>query len=433
MRDILLTLTIFGSIPVILVKPHIGVLVWSWISYMNPHRFAWGFAYDFRFALLVGAVTIAAWLISREAKRLPWGGVTFLLIALAAWVSVTTLFAIYPDQAVNSWVRIAKILLFNGIVTLGLMQSRERLHALVWVIVLSIGFFGVKGGIFTLLTGGGYHVLGAADSFIADNNDLGLAMLTVIPLMRYLQMVSTSAAVRWGLTAAMFLNFIAILGTHSRGALLGTVVLVLMLFLKTRHRFVLALGVAATLALGFVFMPDSWHARMETIGAYEQDVSAQGRINAWNYAVDLALERPVFGGGFGAFPINTVAEADVVRYRVAHSIYFQVLGEHGFVGLALYLALGVATYLLGGSIARQARDRAELAWARDLARMLQASLATFAVVGALLSRDFFDLVIHLVVIMILTGAVVRKALAVSERDGRRQAPLDEGVPRWKPG
>ena len=102
---------------------------------------------------------------------------------------------------------------------------------------------------------------------------------------------------------------------------------------------------------------------------------------------------------------------DAVGYRVAHSIYFQVLGEHGFVGLALYLALGVSTFLMGGSIARRARDRPDLAWARDLARMLQASLATFAVVGAFLSRDFFDLTIHLVAIMILTGAVVRQSVA----------------------
>lgn len=71
MRDILLTLTIFGSIPVILVKPHIGVLMWSWISYMNPHRLTWGFAFNFQFALLVGATTILAWVISRDPKRLP--------------------------------------------------------------------------------------------------------------------------------------------------------------------------------------------------------------------------------------------------------------------------------------------------------------------------------------------------------------------------
>jgi len=131
MRDILLTLTIFGSVPLILVKPHIGVLVFSWISYMNPHRFTWGFAYNFHFAFLVGATTILAWIISREPKRLPWNGVTLLLIAFTLWVSFTTLFALYPDQAYIKWERTAKILLFNGFITLALMGSKERINALV--------------------------------------------------------------------------------------------------------------------------------------------------------------------------------------------------------------------------------------------------------------------------------------------------------------
>ena len=87
MRDILLTLTIFGSVPLILVKPHIGVLVYSWISYMNPHRLAWGFAYNFQFAMLIGAVTVLAWMISREPKRIPLSKVTVLVVAFAAWIS----------------------------------------------------------------------------------------------------------------------------------------------------------------------------------------------------------------------------------------------------------------------------------------------------------------------------------------------------------
>ena len=430
MRDILLTLTIFGSIPIILVKPHIGVLMWSWISYMNPHRLTWSFAFDFRFALLIGATTILAWLFSREPKRLPWSGVTCLLMALFVWITITTFFALYPDQAATSWERVAKILLFNGIVTLALMQSKQRVNALIWVIVMSIGYLGIKGGVFTLLTGGNYHVMGPARSFITDNNDFGLAMVMVIPLMRYLQLASNYSAVRWGLTAMMFLSFIAALGTQSRGTFLGVVVLVVMLFLKTRRRLLIGIGVATVLIVGVNFMPDFWYARMESIAAYQEDASAQGRFNAWAYAIDVALAHPITGGGFGAFLGNTTW--DYGFGRAAHSIYFQMLGEQGFVGLALYLSLGVATYLTGGAIVRKAKARPELRWASDLASMVQVSLVTYAVSGAFLSRAYFDLYYHLVVIMILTNAVVTEALAVSERDGRRQAPLDEGVPRWKP-
>ncbi len=422
MRDILLTLMIFGSVPVILVKPHIGVLVFSWISYMNPHRFTWGFAYNFHFAFLVGATTILAWIISREPKRLPWSGITLLLIAFTLWISFTTLFALYPDQAYIKWERTAKILLFNGFITLALMGSKERINALIWVIVLSIGFFALKGGLFTVLGGGTNRVFGPADSFIQDNNDLGLALVTVIPLMRYLQLASTSRALRWGLVGLMALSFVAVLGTYSRGAFVGAAVLFVALVLKTRRRVLMAAGAAVVLVLGINLMPESWHARMGTIASEEVDASVQGRFDAWAYGIDLAVERPITGGGFRAFRGN-VDPTSSVGYRSPHSIYFEVLGEHGFVGLALYLALGMGTFFTGSRILRQTRGHPDLVWARDLASMLQVSLVAFAAAGIFLGLAFFDLFYHLVALMILTGAVVRKALptAVQKASSRKPA------------
>ena len=136
MRSLLVVLLVFGSLPVIIVKPHVGVLVWSWIGYMNPHRLTWGFAYHFPFAMVVGLATIAGWAFSREPKTVPWHPLVLLLAVFAAWVSFTTLFAAYPEAAQAKWDRTIKILLFNGFVTLGLITTRRRLDALIWVIVL---------------------------------------------------------------------------------------------------------------------------------------------------------------------------------------------------------------------------------------------------------------------------------------------------------
>ena len=79
-----------------------------------------------------------------------------------------------------------------------LINSRERVHALVWIIVASLGFYGAKGGVFTLLGGGEQRVWGPANSFIADNNALALALIMTLPLMRYLQLQSKSPYIRWG-------------------------------------------------------------------------------------------------------------------------------------------------------------------------------------------------------------------------------------------
>src|SRR5882724_6135009 len=122
MRDIILAAFLFGSIPFILWRPAIGVFLWLWISYMNPHRLTWGFAYDYPFAMIVGVATAVGWLLSREPKRLPGTTITALLVAFALWISLTTLFALAPDLAFPKWDRTIKILL-GAFLTLGVMQG----------------------------------------------------------------------------------------------------------------------------------------------------------------------------------------------------------------------------------------------------------------------------------------------------------------------
>jgi probable O-glycosylation ligase (exosortase A-associated) len=404
MRSLLLALLVFGSLPLIVVKPHVGVLVWSWLGYMNPHRLTWGFTHDFSFALVVGLVTAAAWLFSREPKRLPRHPLVLLLAAWALWVSFTTLFAAYPDEAHWKWDRTIKILLMNGLVTLGLITSRARLQALIWVIVLSLGFYALKGAAFTVAMGGNYRVWGPPGTFIADNNQLGMALLMTIPLVRYLQLQASRAWLRLGLLVLMLCFLLAAIGTYSRGAVVGLAVTALALLIKSRHRMKLAFVAGTALVGAIQFMPAHWHARVESILAYEDDPAVQGRFASWEYALKVAGEYPVMGGGFEVFRGN-LADSQT-GWRSAHSIYFEALAEHGYVGLAIFLALLVGTYLAAGAIVRRTRDQPELAWARDLAAMVQVSLAAYAVAGLFLNLATFDLFYHLVTIVVITHALV---------------------------
>src|SRR6266545_4457846 len=132
MRDIALTLVIFGSLPFILWRPYIGILVWTWIGFMNPHRLTWGFAYDMPFALIVALVTLVSMLISREPKKVPWTRETIVLLMFVVWMAITTIFAEYPELAWQHLNKVAKIQLMI-FVTLVLMQRKERINQLVWV------------------------------------------------------------------------------------------------------------------------------------------------------------------------------------------------------------------------------------------------------------------------------------------------------------
>lgn len=412
MRALLVVLIVLGSLPMTLAKPYLGVLVFSWLSYMNPHRFVWGIVAELPLVFIVGAVTVVAWLASKEPKRFPWNGMTILLAIFTLWISVTTLFAIYRDAAYQEWPQVFKILMFNGFVTVALMHTRQRIHLLVWVIVVSIGFFGVKAGPWVLLTGGEHLVYGPPHSSWGSNNSAGLAFLMVIPLMRYLQLHSANRWIRWGLLAGMALTLVAVIGTHSRGALVALGVTGVVFLLKARNRLLIGTALAVVVLGGIAFMPAKWTERMETIQNYEEESSAQSRFKAWRYAIDLAAKRPLVGGGFGAFAGNLKRDS-TTKWRNAHSVYFEVLGEHGYVGLILYLLLGVATLRAGTWIIRNTRDRPELTWARDLASMLQVGLIAYAANGVFLNLAFFDLYYHFVAIMIITREIVKAELEKS--------------------
>jgi probable O-glycosylation ligase (exosortase A-associated) len=113
MRDMFVTLVVFGSLPFILARPFVGILMWSWIGYMNPHRLSWGFTTDFPFAQVIALATLAGLIFSREPKRIPWTRETVLLVLFILWMLVTTFFAFHQDAAWMQMEKVAKIQLMT--------------------------------------------------------------------------------------------------------------------------------------------------------------------------------------------------------------------------------------------------------------------------------------------------------------------------------
>lgn len=409
MRDLVITAVFFIALLGVLRRPHVGIYVWSWLSYMNPHRLTWGFAYDFPFSMIGATVTVAAWIFSKEPKRFPFTRESVLLLAYIGWMFVTTTYSLQPDLAWEDMNKVLKIQ-FMVFLTMILIYTRERIHVLIWIIVLSLGFYGFKGGIFTALQGGVSHVFGPSGTFIGGNNELALALVMIIPLMRYLHLHTENKWIKRGIILLMLLSVLAVIGSQSRGALLGAAAMGGFLWLKSSRKLpVFLLLLVAALAV-LAIMPQQWFDRMESIQNYEQDESAQGRINAWNFAYNLALDRPLVGGGFESFRHELFKRyaPNPLDVHDAHSIYFETLGEHGFVGLLLFLLLGFWTWRSAGSVMVKARGDPALAWMADLAAMIQVGLIGYFVTGAFLGLAKFDLYFHFIAIVVVCKLILRQ-------------------------
>ena len=429
MRDIVIFGIIFGLVPMMIRRPAIGAVVFMWISLMNPHRLAFGPAYDFPFAMMVAVITIGAILFSREPRNYPATPVTVLLVTFMVWVTITTLFAISPPWIVNyEWSRVIKTLLMVA-VTIMVVQSEADLKKMVWVLVLSLGAFGAKGGLFTLMTGGSYRVLGPAGSYIAENNALALALVMAVPIIWYLRLQSDKRWLRYGLTAMAGLTVVAAAGSYSRGALLAGAAMMAFLWLKSRNKVSTGIVLLLMIPLVWLAMPEQWHARMSTIEEYQSDSSAMGRINAWYFALEVAKTH-LLGGGFMVFnpAMFRIYAPNPTDFHAAHSIFFQVLGEHGYIGLTLFVSFIGSAWLTANKIIRSVRNHPDLKWASDFAAMAQVSLVGYMVGGAFLSLAYYDYFWYVVAALVITQRIVaRKLKPVTALDpaGRDQVRIPE--------
>lgn len=405
MRDLLVTAIVFGLLPFVFKRPWVGVMLWSWLAYMNPHRQTWGFAYDFPFSMVVALVTLTALLLSSQKKEMIWSRETAVWALFIGWMFLSNFFAFYPDLAWEGWTKTAKIQLMVLVVIL-IIRERRQIDWMIWVITMSIGYYGFKGGLFTIATGGHFYVVGPAGTFFGGNNEIALVLIMVIPLMRYLQLQTERRWVRLGLGAVMLLSGIAAIGSQSRGALLALAAMGVFLWFKSRNKLAIGMLVVAAGVSVLMLMPESWYQRMDTIQSYEQDASALGRINAWHTAVNVALSN-VGGGGFHTFQPQTFRQyaPNPLDVHDAHSVYFELLGEQGFIGLGLWLLLAMFVWQRGNQIIRECREVPEKKWAADLAAMTQVSFIGYGTGGAFLGLAYFDLPYNLMAILLLTARI----------------------------
>jgi probable O-glycosylation ligase (exosortase A-associated) len=121
------------------------------------------------------------------------------------------------------------------------------------------------------------------------------------------------------------------------------------------------------------------------------DKSAQGRINAWTFAVNLVADYPFTGGGFGTFtrPLFTLYAPDPLDMHGPHSVYFGILGEHGIPGLFLFLSLIGCSFYSLHEVAKGAKLRGDET-ALAYANMFRFSLIGFLTSGLFLGRAYFD-------------------------------------------
>jgi probable O-glycosylation ligase (exosortase A-associated) len=417
MRDLLLIAIVVLCAVVALRRPVLGLLSFVGLGFLSPHSMTWTIGRDFPFAQLTGIGTILGYLFS-EPSRFPRQRESLLMLGLWCAFGVSTLFAFYPEEALEFLIYVSKILLMAFFCT-ALINTEQRLQWFLRVIVLSLGFYGLKGGFFVLVTGGNYIVWGPEKSFLFANNAIGLALAMNIPLLLYLLKTESHPWLRWVIRAMLILSYPAIVCTYSRGAWIGLAIVTALLLLKSKHKF-LFITVAGVLGIMILpvlpeLLPQRMTERYGELVNYQEETSAQSRLWNWEFCKRVGLAHPLTGGGFKLYSLESYAkyfpeflERWTTKVWSCHGMWHSVFAEHGLLGLIFWVGLLGSCFLSLRHIRTFGRDHPGMLWLTHCADAIQVALIAYMIIGTFLDVVYFDMFYYLVAVIIILREKIQR-------------------------
>lgn len=404
MLDLFLLSFVLAFIGAGLRRPFIFVLAYTYIDIVSPQKVSWGILSHIPVSLIAFLCAFIAWFVAEDKNGTRISLRQILLLALLVYCGLTTQTADFPVEAAEKWAWVWKALLFAMFLPLTL-RTRLRIEALTLIMVLSVGVIVIGGGIKTLAGGGGYgelRLLVNNNTGLFESSIISAVAIAVIPLALWLSRFGTVFPPEWRVKAfAWALCFACALmpiGTGARTGLVCVVVLAAMILRTAKRRLLIISLMAAGAIVSIPMLPADFVARMGTIRNHQSDESASTRVAVWKWTIEFVKDRP-FGGGFDAYRQNQLqydtVEASyagdnnaaleykpvVDKARAYHSSYFEMLGEQGYPGLAMWLALHLLGVWQMEVLRRRFRKDSteQFGWVSPLAEALQQAQVIYLV------------------------------------------------------
>lgn len=401
-------------------RPFVWVLLYLYVDIVQPQVISWGILSRIPVSLIAFGAAFMGWLLMDDKRDVRFSMRQGVLCALLLYCGYTTFTAAYPLDAPEKWSWVWKALLFAIFLPLTL-RTRLRLEAVALVMVLAASALIIDGGIKTAAGGGGYgslRIFVDSNSGLFEGSIISAVAIAIIPIVLWLAKYGTIFPSDWRVRtfagALVFACALIPVGTQARTGLVCLAVLC-MLYLRTaKHRVLIAGGMALALVIAVPFLPQSFMDRMGTIENHQSDQSASTRLAMWQWTWQYAKSHP-FGGGFYAYQgavvryktvasqtvgsTTTVTTGDVEEQgRAYHSSYFEMLGEQGYPGLALWLFLQASGLVQMELIRRRWRKRTgpDEAWVAPLAVALQLGQVVYLLGSAFVGIAFQPFILMLI-------------------------------------
>jgi len=402
----ILWMAIFGCFAFFgVTRPYIALCGVVWIDTLKPQDLSYGLLVGKPISLIASAIFLFSFLLNLKEASIPTKRTPlYVLIIFMGWITLTTYYAFFQQNAwfkYNAAFKTMLITLFFPFV----LNTRLKMETFVATLVAATSYYLILGGARSLLGQGQYGSAlvqtGVRNSGIGETSTLSMVSVMILPLIFYLykrsQMFCRDKLFKLFLVGLSFSSVLACVGTYARTGLVGLFVLVSLMFMNAKRKAKpLFMGMIA-LALLLVLAPQEWKARMNTIQTANEEPSALGRIVVWRWTLDFANAHPLMGGGFDAYLANAgllnqyTKEGDNesvdfnYRAKAFHNIFFEVLGEHGYVGLILFGLILYFCFIMNRQVIKNSNNDS---WACLMAKSFNISLIIFCVCGNFIAVAF---------------------------------------------
>ncbi len=361
-------------------KPFLFILTYAYIDIVSPQRLTYVLLNSVPISLIAVALSVGGWLAVDDKSGIRFTPRQGLLLLLLGYCFYTTLYADFPVEALGKWDWVWKALAFAIFLPFTL-RTRLRIEAILLFMILSAASIIIVGGIKTAAGGGGYGELNLMidnNSGLYEGSTISTVAVCIIPLILWFTKHGTIFKPDWKVKtfawALVFACCLIPIGTSTRTGLLCIVLLAVLKLRDVKKPLIYVAGIVALGMIAVPFLPTAFVERMGTIQNHQADASASTRVAVWNWTMEYVKTHPM-GGGFEAYrqnqiryeKVETVGEGNTVSLKTSlevdharayHSAYFEMLGEQGYFGLAIWLMISIAG-LFRMEVVRQRYKKAE--------------------------------------------------------------------------
>jgi putative inorganic carbon (hco3(-)) transporter len=391
-----------------------AALGFIWVDIVQPQHLAYSIINSLPLSFIAALGTLALY-IAKDKKSPPkFDPILLLIVLFAIWVTFTTFMSDFPAYAWGKWDWASKVLIFAVFIPY-LFRSRIQIEAFVLVFVFAASTILFSAGVKTILGGGGYGtlaVMGSGNTGLSESSTLAVVCVMLIPLvmflMRYTLIFPKNLLTRGLFLAIIVMALAAVVGTTARTGIIAVAVMCLLSILQSKRKmwWIAGLALVAVVVMNLDLSATRWGNRMSTIETYSADSSAMGRIKVWEWTIGYVGSHPL-GGGFNSYLHNRilgVTSDGETQYlpegqiggKAFHSIYFEVLGEQGIVGFAIYfLIVGLALFKLQ-RLKNAWKNDTGMGWIAGLANALMTAIVVFLAGGSFVGIAYQPFIFYMV-------------------------------------